>query len=129
MSNNWTHERVSRKAEAYQWDGTNTDQVLGLLARHGMTGELFRNNQYIQVHYEQSYDSTLRKSDWLLVGEDSVLRFYSDEKFRLMYRPINAELERLRAFKLDVLSLIAHGFQDVDTHYLKSIAENNGVAE
>ena len=96
MKNNWTHERISRKAEAYQWNGENTDQVLDLLARHGMIGELFRDNQYIQVYHEQSYDSTLRKSDWLLVGEDSVLRFYPDEKFRLMYQSINDELERLK---------------------------------
>ncbi len=45
-----------------------------------------------------------------------------------MYRPIDDELERLRAFKLDVLNLVAHGFQDVDTHYLKAILEKHGVA-
>lgn len=108
MKNNWTHERISRKAEAYQWNGENTDQVLDLLARHGMIGELFRDNQYIQVYHEQSYDSTLRKSDWLLVGEDSVLRFYPDEKFRLMYQPISDELERLRAFAREVIKLNEH---------------------
>ena len=108
MKNNYNCERISRKAEAYQWNGENTDQVLYLLARHGMIGELFRDNQYIQVYHEQSYDSTLSKYDWLLVGEDLVLRFYSDEKFKLMYRPIDDEIERLRAFAREVIKLNEH---------------------
>ena len=123
MKNNWTHERISRKAEAYQWDGSNTDQVFGLLAQHGMVGELFRDNQYIQVYYEQSYDSTLRKSDWLLIGEDSILRFYPDEKFRLMYRPIDDELERLRAFAREVIAECIDGHcQSIDEIFILDIA-------
>lgn len=125
MKNNWTHERISRKAEAYQWDGSNTDQVFGLLAQHGMVGELFRDNQYIQVYYEQSYDSTLSQSDWLLVGEDSVLRFYSDEKFRLMYRPIDDELERLRAFAREILD--RDRGDDIGGDELQEVGEKHGL--
>lgn len=127
MKNNWTHERISRKAASLQYIGNNTQDVIALLAQHNMIGELFRD-LHIQVYKDGGYSTTVNIGSWLVKGEDGKIRFYDDATFKLMYQPISDELERLRAFKLDVLSLIAHGFQDVDTHYLKAIVEKHGMA-
>lgn len=97
MKNNWTHERISRKANSIQWTGANTDAVLARLTQHGMIGELFRDI-HIQVYKGGSYDDTINIGMWLVVGENSKLRIYTDDQHKLMYRPIDDELERLRAF-------------------------------
>lgn len=97
MKNNWTHERISRKAVSLQWDGNNTQDVMDRLTQHGMIGELFRDI-HIQVYKGGSYDDTINIGMWLVVGEDSKLRIYTDDQHKLMYRPIDDELERLRAF-------------------------------
>jgi len=91
---NFTHERRSRKAVALQWDGTNTDAVTMLLAKHKMIG----NNMdvYIMVRKNGYIVHTLHHGHWLFEGEDGILRFQDDEKFKSMYQPINDELERLR---------------------------------
>ncbi len=151
MSNNYTHERIPRRADCLQWDGKNTAAVMARLTQHKMIGELYRDI-HIQVYRGGSYDDTIDIGMWLVVGKDGALRLYTDDQHKLMYRPIeskevdveftddeveclrigiavqNEELERLRALRLDVLSLIAHGFKDVDTHYLKAIVEKHGVA-
>ena len=88
-------ERISRKAERHQWDGNNTPEIMGVLARYSMIGELFRDI-HIQVYKDGSYSTTVNIGSWLVIGEDEKLRFYTDEKHKLMYQPINDELERLR---------------------------------
>ena len=125
MKNNWTHERISRKANSIQWTGANTDAVLARLTQHGMIGELFRDI-YIQVYKDGSYSDTLNIGDWLVEGEDGKLRFYDDETHALMYRPISDELERLRAFARDVLRLDCPGFQ---AWQKACVAEKYGITE
>ena len=107
MKNNWTHERISRKANSIQWTGANTDAVLARLTQHGMIGELFRDI-HIQVYKGGSYDDTINIGMWLVVGENSKLRIYTDDQHELMYRPIDNELERLRAFAREVIKLNEH---------------------
>ena len=108
MNNDWTHERISRKAEAHQWDGANTDHILGFLARNSIIGELYRDNEYILIKQDGCIATSIKHGIWILKGEDGVIRFYSDAKFRLMYRPIDDELERLRAFAREVIKLNEH---------------------
>lgn len=126
MKNNWTHERISRKANSIQWTGANTDAVLARLTQHGMIGELFRDI-HIQVYKGGSYDDTINIGMWLVVGEDSVLRFYPDEKFRLMYQSINDELERLRAFAREILD--RDRGDDVGGDELQELGEKYGMLE
>lgn len=128
MKNKYNYERIPRRAECLQWDGKNTDEILGFLAKNSIIGELYRGNEYILIKQDGCIATSIRHGIWILKGEDGVIRYYSDSQHKLMYRPISDELDRLRAFKLDVLSLIAHGFQDVDTHYLKAIVEKHGMA-
>lgn len=105
MTNNYTHERIPRRAKCLQWTGKNNDAVFALLAQHGMIGELFRQGNFIHVFSQQSYYTTLGRDHWLIEGEDGQLRNYIGEKFKLMYRPIDDELERLRAFVSDVYDI------------------------
>lgn len=102
MENNYNAERISRKARTLQWSGSNTDAVMAVLAQNKMIGETYRGD-FISVRHEGCNYHTLRHGDWLVVGEDNLLRFYTDEKYQLMYRPRNEELERLRAFAREVL--------------------------
>ncbi len=102
MKNKPNEERISRKAASLQWTGNNTQDVMDRLTQHGMIGELYRDI-YIQVYKDGSYSDTLNIGDWLVEGEDEKLRIYDDETHALMYRPIDGELERLRAFAREVL--------------------------
>ncbi len=102
MNNNWNEERIPRKANSIQWDGKNTQAVLARLTQHKMIGELYRDI-HIQVYRDGSYDDTLNIGMWLVVGEDSKLRIYTDDQHKLMYRPIDDELERLRAFAREII--------------------------
>ena len=102
MKNKPNEERISRKAASLQWTGDNTQAVMARLAQHGIIGELYRDI-YIQVYKDGSYSDTLNIGDWLVEGEDGKLRLYTDETHALMYRPIDDELERLRAFARDIV--------------------------
>ena len=95
MIPNYTHERIPRRADCLQWNGKNTQEVMARLTQHKMIGELYRDI-HIQVYRGGSYDDTLNIGMWLVVGEDGKLRFYTDDQHKLMYRPINDELERLK---------------------------------
>jgi len=119
MKNNYNVERISRKGEAYQWDGTNNGQVLGFLARHEMIGEMYREGQHIMIYREQKYFDTLDRGMWLVEGEDKLLRIYDNETYQLMYRPISDEPERLRAFAREILDYDRGGdeLRDVGKKY------------
>lgn len=95
MKNKPNEERISRKAASLQWTGDNTQAVMDRLAQHGIIGELYRDI-YIQVYTDGSYSDTLNIGDWLVEGEDGRMRLYTDGQHKLMYRPINDELERLK---------------------------------
>ena len=124
MKNNWTHERISRKANSIQWTGANTDAVLARLTQHGMIGELFRDI-HIQVYKGGSYDDTINIGMWLVVGENSKLRIYTDDQHKLMYRPIDDELERLRAFAREILD--RDRGDDIGGDELQEVGEKHGL--
>lgn len=123
MKNKPNEERISRKAASLQWTGNNTQAVMARLAQHGIIGELYRDI-YIQVYKDGSYSDTLNIGDWLVEGEDGKLRLYTDETHALMYRPIDDELERLRAFKQDALDM-----SDEDRLLLYGLAVQYGLIE
>jgi len=109
MRNKYNAERISRKAETLQWTGENTKAVMEFLAKHGMIGELFRAVS-IMVRKQGCIVYTLHHGEWLVEGEDKVLRFYTDDAYRPMYQPINDELERLRAFAREVIAAFPDDF-------------------
>ena len=103
MSHEYNYERIPRRAECLQWDGKNTDEILGFLAKNSIIGELYRGNEYILIKQDGCIATSIRHGIWILKGEDGVIRYYSDSQHKLMYRPINDELERLRAFARDIV--------------------------
>ena len=83
-------ERISRKGERIKWDGSNTDAVMGMLARKKMIGELYRGGGFILVYYDGCMVTSLSRGTWVLIGEDERVRFYSDADMQMMYRPLKA---------------------------------------
>ena len=124
MKNKPNEERISRKAASLQWTGNNTQAVMDRLAQHGMIGELFRDI-YIQVYKDGSYSDTLNIGDWLVEGEDGKLRLYTDGQHKLMYQPIDDELERLRAYMLDTF---VHGYSANDAAVKHGFMAFSGAA-
>lgn len=118
MKNNYNVERISRKGEAYQWTGENTENILGFLARHEMIGELYRDGAHILVRYDNCIYNSINHGTWVLEGEDGKIRFYDDETFKLMYRPIDDELERLRAFARKIISEAILGYKTINENYI-----------
>ena len=110
MIPNYTHERIPRRAECLQWDGKNTDEILGFLAKNSIIGELYRGNEYILIKQDGCIATSIRHGIWILKGEDGVIRYYSDSQHKLMYRPISDELERYKAFAREI---IAKGSDDL----------------
>ena len=103
MIPNYTHERIPRRAECLQWDGKNTDEILGFLAKNSIIGELYRGDEYILIKQDGCIATSIRHGIWILKGEDGVIRYYSNSQHKLMYRPIDDELERLRAFAREIV--------------------------
>ena len=103
MSHEYNYERIPRRAECLQWDGKNTDEIFGFLAKNSIIGELYRGNEYILIKQDGCIATSIRHGIWILKGEDGVIRYYSDSQHKLMYRPISDELERLRAFARDIV--------------------------
>ena len=120
MKNNYNYERIPRRAECLQWDGKNTDEILGFLAKNSIIGELYRGNEYILIKQDGCIATSIRHGIWILKGEDGVIRYYSDSQHKLMYRPISDELERLRAFAREI---IAWGSDDLAVRSLAVVSK------
>ncbi len=82
-----THRRIVREAECHQWNGNNTQEIVDFLGKHGMVGSLYRD-KYLSVRADGFIVHTMWPGSLVIEGEDHEIRFYSDEKFRTMYRLI-----------------------------------------
>lgn len=123
MNNNWTHERIPRRADCLQWDGKNTDEILGFLAKNLIIGELYCGNEYILIKQDGCIATSIKHGIWILKGEDGVIWYYSDSQHKLMYRPIDDELERLRAFAREIIEECINGnSQSIDEDFILDIA-------
>ena len=117
MSHEYNYERIPRRAECLQWDGKNTDEIFGFLAKNSIIGELYRGNEYILIKQDGCIATSIRHGIWILKGEDGVVRYYSDSQHKLMYRPISDELERLRAFAREVIDCDSYGTYSLALEY------------
>ena len=127
MKNKYNYERIPRRAECLQWDGKNTDEILGFLAKNSIIGELYRGNEYILIKQDGCIATSIRHGIWILKGEDGVIRYYSDSQHKLMYRPISDELERLRAFAREILD--RDRGDDIGGDELQELGEKYGMLE
>lgn len=78
----FTHERISRKGTFIQWTGDNAQEICALFDDARLYG-----SDYITIHHKDGIN-TLRIGDWAGTGEDGAVRFYTNEKFNLMYRAL-----------------------------------------
>jgi hypothetical protein len=120
-------ERISRKAERIQWDGTNTVSVMGMLARKNMIVELYRGGEFILVYHDGCMLTSMSRGTWVLIGEDERVRFYSDADMQMMYQPINDELDRLRAFAREIISYDSHATLNVAVKHGLVIPRKHGL--
>ena len=76
-----SHRKRAYKADAIQWDGTNTEVVFD--AYPG--AELF-GSRHIMVRHAEGI-STLNIGDWVVRGENGEVKSYSDDVFKVKYEP------------------------------------------
>jgi hypothetical protein len=80
-----THRRITRTAECIQWDGYNISVFRSLIPDASF--EIFREKYLISRGSTLGFLS-LKLGDWIVKGEDRIIRFYPEEKFKLMYEKL-----------------------------------------
>lgn len=87
MEMDWNEERIPRKAKALQWTRDTNLDVLDTLKHFNIDAEASdqHNNGVILRNKTEGIIHTLRYGDWLIIGEDEKLRFYSDDTHTIMY--------------------------------------------
>lgn len=78
----FNYKKKVYRAAALQYEGTNADTVKALLP--GMVSD---HGSYLIIRYTSSMD-TLIPGDWVRIGENGVVKCYSDDEFKLKYEPI-----------------------------------------
>ena len=97
---NNTHEKRPYKATCTQFDGTNQDEIIGILSNDTTYATRFESS-CIMVRFDKPAPGsrsieTLTAGWWVCVGENEVVKCYDDYTFRLKYRKLDT------APKLDV---------------------------
>ena len=121
-----TCERIPRRAEYIQWDGSNTQQVGLFLMAHELDVELWR--EYLMVRDRDGrIVHTIWGGGWVLEGEDGKIRFYTDYTFKSMYRLVRRKLPYLPS--MTVMELISYlesagGVSEVESHLLGRLKES-----
>ena len=77
------------RADCIQWTGINTQEILDKLAKvEVLRAEVFRKD-FILIRFDECVH-TLRHGDWIITGEDGVVRYYTNAKFLANYEPLAA---------------------------------------
>lgn len=76
------------RGNCIQWLGVNAEDVIEQIRKYpGITNiEIFRLI-YIMIRYDAGVHS-LKPGDWVVIGEDGDIRFYSDEQFLNKYESL-----------------------------------------
>lgn len=77
-----THRKIGYLAEAVQWTGDNTEEVLDLLPDASIYGP-----GHIMVRHKEGI-STLSRGAWLVTGENGEVKTYKDKIFHTKYEEI-----------------------------------------
>jgi hypothetical protein len=76
------YEKVPYKADAVQWDGTNTQRVIDLIG-----GDIrLYDNLYLVVRDGVGGIFTMTKGWWAVKGQNQVVKCYDDATFKIKYR-------------------------------------------
>lgn len=73
------------RAACRRWTGANFTEIFDLLEKtlHIQSIDLFRG-EFIVIRHKRGIH-TLKIGDWAIKGEDGAARFYTPEKFALIY--------------------------------------------
>lgn len=90
MTKTKKYRRIQRLADCIQYTGTNLQDCIEAT---GLCGSLGNENCIILRNSAGVFSGTVRPGDWFVIGEDKVVRIYTNSKFELMYAPEHAGSE------------------------------------
>jgi hypothetical protein len=78
----FTHRKRAYHAHAIQWDGNNLEELRELLDNVQV-----HDDEHLMVRHAQGplTIQTLKVGDWVVQGENGVVKCYTDEVFRTKY--------------------------------------------
>ena len=91
MQSSYTHQKRPYKACCLQWDKTNSMEIIGILRHAELQGE-----DYIVWRHEKGI-STLKIGDWVIVGENGVVKTYDNDVFFEKYVSIGPSVKERAA--------------------------------
>jgi hypothetical protein len=74
------YEKTPYKADAIQWDGRNSAEVIAMFDE-----ACLYDTDHIMIRYDGSI-VTLSHGWWVVTGENGYIKCYSDKVFRVKYR-------------------------------------------
>lgn len=83
---NYTHQKHPYRATAIQWNGQNTQELLDSLPGASLYGK-----NHLMLRHAAGI-STLSLGWWIVKGENSAVKCYSDEVFRIKYEALSDEV-------------------------------------
>lgn len=81
---NYTHRKRPYRATAMQWNGENTQEILDSLP-----GASRYDENHLMLRHAAGI-STMSRGWWVVRGENSAVKCYSDGVFRIKYEEIKA---------------------------------------
>ena len=90
MTRAFNFQKRPYRAVCVQWNGNNAAEIFKLLENTKLINsvEVFRE-EFIFIRYAGG-THTLKRSDWVIKGEDGVARIYTDEVFQIKYEALAA---------------------------------------
>lgn len=80
-----THQKHPYHAECIQWNGSNLEQVMELLPQ---PTELTVRHEWLTIRFSPGEVKALHYGEWVVRGENGVVKCYSDEQFNVKYQAI-----------------------------------------
>ena len=78
----YTHKKLTYFAHCVQWKGDNANEILEIYPNASIEGE------YVVIRTPGRLD-TLYVSDWLRVGQNGVIKRFTDREFQEKYESLN----------------------------------------
>lgn len=80
----WNCQRISRLGYRLQWRGDNVEEMHSFFAANGCVSEAMCNGRHLLLNIKGETRG-MAIGSWVVKGEDSKLRIYSDEDMLAMY--------------------------------------------
>jgi len=86
----YTHQKHPYRAHAIQWDGKNTEEVIEVLTSAG--ADVQPHMECLMLRYKDRVNlniDTMKITDWIVRGENGMVKCYTDKVFNEKYEEIN----------------------------------------